>query len=76
MNKYRFNNNFLDLKQSTNGNIDENVVANRFKEYLMKLYNINSETVTKIEKSKIKQIYMTQFKQESLSNYYLIFSSC
>ncbi len=62
MNKYRFNNNFDNDKQLIN---HENDVANRFKDYLIKQFNINNETVTKLEKSRVKQIYVTQFKQES-----------
>jgi hypothetical protein len=63
MNKYRFNSNpVVNDKQSIN---EENDVANRFKDYLIKQFYINNETVTKLEKSRVKQIYVTQFKQES-----------
>jgi hypothetical protein len=73
MNRYRFNsnnnnnNNFDNYKQPVNGNVDQDEVANRFKDYIIKLFNINNETVTKLEKSRVKQIYFNQFQIESQS---------
>jgi hypothetical protein len=71
MNRYRFNsnnNNYFDnYKQPANGNVDQDEVANRFKDYIIKLFNINNETVTKLEKSRVKQIYFNQFQIESQS---------
>ena len=72
MNRYRFNNNSSYFKNdnNSNGTFDQDEVANRFKDYVIKLFNINNETVTKLEKSRVKQIYLTQFKQECQSIIY------
>ena len=74
MNKYWFSNNNYEKKhnnfnQSTvNGTFNENEVADKFKDHIISFFNINNETVTKLEKSKVKQIYSNKFQQESQGN--------
>ena len=67
--KYRYNNKFNknDYKP-VNNSVNETETSNRFKDFLINLYNINNETVTKLEKSKVKQLYFTNFQNESQSN--------
>ena len=66
MNKYRYTNKFNHHSyKPVTGYIDENDVADRFKDYIIKTFNVNNETVTKLEKSRIKQLYFSQFPQES-----------
>lgn len=40
-------------------------VANRFKDYIIKSFDIRSDTVTKLDKSRVKQIYQDQFPNEN-----------
>lgn len=48
---------------------NENDVANRFKNYIINTFNIKHETVTKLDKSRVKQLYFQQFPTESQSNF-------
>lgn len=52
-----------------NGQLDRFVesTAEKFRQYLYETFNIGDDTVTKIEKSKIKHIFITKFSKESKS---------
>ncbi len=42
-------------------------VSQKFKDFLIKSYNITNDTVTKLDKSIVKQLYLKNFRNESQS---------